>query len=94
MRKRCTRTLSLLSVIVFIGLSPSTARPRRAAPNFGRRHRHVLLPELWVRLAASPSRRKPSRIQRLTLFFHAPQPMANRMQIRLCCRNADQDRDA
>ena len=28
-----------------------TARPRCAAPNFGRRHRHVLLPKLWVRLA-------------------------------------------
>ena len=30
-----------------------TSRPRCGAPNFGRRHRHVLLPKLWVRLAES-----------------------------------------
>src|ERR1700758_5136429 len=30
-----------------------TARPRCAAPNFGRRYRHLLLPKSWARLAVS-----------------------------------------
>ena len=66
----------------------------RAAPKFGRRRWHVLMPEAPIRLAALNSGANPSRIQRLGPFFHAPQQMANRMRIRLCCRNADQDRDA
>ena len=33
-------------------LKPTT-RPRCAAPNFGRRHRHLLLPKVWNRFAES-----------------------------------------
>jgi hypothetical protein len=62
----------------------------RAAPKFGRRRWHVLMPEAPIRPAALNSGAKALRIQRLRPFFR----MANRMRIRLCCRNANQDRDA
>jgi hypothetical protein len=46
--------------------STTATTNRCATPNFGRRHRHVLLPKLWVRLAESEGWGQPALLQQLT----------------------------
>jgi len=53
MHKRCTRTLSVAKALMAAHFLTTASKVGTAAPNFGRRHRHVLLPKLWVRLAES-----------------------------------------
>jgi len=53
MHKRCTRTLSVAKALMAAHFLTTASKVGTAAPNFGRRHRHVLLPKLWVRLVES-----------------------------------------
>jgi hypothetical protein len=67
------------------------ARSRCAAPNLGRRHRHVPLPKLWVRHAESKRWDNQRRFNSLHSLV-TPQRMANGMRILVRYPDADQYR--